>query len=100
MHRRGWLHRDVKPDNVMVTEDGAAKLLDLGLARSVTAPVEPEPFAAGTPGYMSPEASCCTGGRRARRGTARRRGSSRCAAALASEKAFERDVWMTSVEWR
>jgi serine/threonine-protein kinase len=58
VHRRGLLHRDLKPGNVMVESHGRARLIDLGLARSrsrpPSAPLE-EGTTVGTVEYLSPE---------------------------------------------
>jgi eukaryotic-like serine/threonine-protein kinase len=53
-HHEGYIHRDVKPGNIMLREDGNVLLSDFGIARateSATATMGP----AGTPAYMSPE---------------------------------------------
>ena len=57
-HARGFIHRDVKPRNIMMTLSGVAKLADLGLARMTNdrALAEAEAGRAyGTPFYISPE---------------------------------------------
>jgi len=53
-HAGGILHRDVKPENIMVRADGLVKLLDFGLARRL-AQDQGGGAVAGTPRYMSPE---------------------------------------------
>jgi serine/threonine-protein kinase len=57
-HARGFIHRDVKPKNIMLTRDGLVKLADMGLAREVTdyeAANAEAGRAYGTPYYISPE---------------------------------------------
>ncbi len=66
-HQQGIMHRDLKPDNVMVNKDGRVKVLDFGLAKlretpglagddaAATATVTAEGRIVGTVSYMSPE---------------------------------------------
>jgi eukaryotic-like serine/threonine-protein kinase len=56
-HSRGIVHRDIKPSNVILTARGVAKIVDFGLARSVSATIGTQSRGAttGTIGYMSPE---------------------------------------------
>jgi len=57
LHGRDVVHRDIKPDNVVIAPDGGAHLVDFGAARRlhVAGKLDPEPTVVGTPGYMAPE---------------------------------------------
>jgi len=54
-HQRGVIHRDVKPGNIMVTEENHAKLADFGVAKFDVSNLTIPGQLFGTPAYMSPE---------------------------------------------
>jgi hypothetical protein len=54
-HERDVIHRDIKPQNVMVTSDGTAKILDFGVAGIVSQRITSTGVSVGTPAYMAPE---------------------------------------------
>jgi serine/threonine protein kinase len=55
-HAAGTMHRDVKPGNVLVRDDGLAKISDFGIARNAGDPALTQSgFLTGTPSYFSPE---------------------------------------------
>ena len=58
-HSKGYIHRDVKPDNIMFREDNSAVLTDFGIARPIetTTDITSQGLVIGTPAFMSPEQS-------------------------------------------
>ena len=54
IHARGFVHRDIKPHNVMLEADGRCVILDFGILRELGADTSTA-FAVGTPAYIAPE---------------------------------------------
>ena len=61
MNASGWVHRDVKPDNILVNSAGEVRIIDFALAQKIETPsffsklFRRKPHVAGTRSYMSPE---------------------------------------------
>lgn len=61
-HNKGYIHRDIKPDNILFREDNSAVLTDFGIAQPLAHDTRPnqqmlDKIVVGTPAYMSPEQS-------------------------------------------
>lgn len=54
-HQRGYIHRDIKPGNIMVSQRGEVKIMDFGIVRRIDSELTKTGAFLGTPSYMSPE---------------------------------------------
>ena len=55
LHQIGLVHRDVTPNNIIITSGGNAKIIDFGITRSFQANKSADTMIMGTPGYAAPE---------------------------------------------
>src|SRR5690606_886277 len=54
-HRKGVVHRDIKPNNILMTADGDVRIVDFGIAQNPVAELTPMSGMVGSPSYMAPE---------------------------------------------
>ncbi|MDP2874611.1 MAG: serine/threonine-protein kinase [Holophaga sp.] len=54
-HRHAIIHRDIKPDNILVSEDGRIKLMDFGIAKTMAPRLTSQGEFLGSPAYSAPE---------------------------------------------
>ena len=68
-HRNGVVHRDVKPGNLLRSDDGVVKLADFGIAKAISdeSAITQVGSVLGTAAYLAPEQAARRGGRPARR---------------------------------
>jgi serine/threonine protein kinase len=55
VHDRGFMHLDIKPENVLLTRNGSLRLIDFDLAQPIPNPARKLDKLSGTPAYMAPE---------------------------------------------
>lgn len=55
LHNQGLVHRDVNPNNILITTDGNAIIIDYGIVRSFSQSKSVDTVILGTPGYAAPE---------------------------------------------
>lgn len=55
LHKRHHIHRDIKPDNILLNTFGTTKLTDFGISKHLEATIDMAKTFVGTPNYMSPE---------------------------------------------
>lgn len=55
LHRRGLVHRDINPNNIIISSDNVVKIIDFGIVRSFTQEKNRDTVILGTPGYAAPE---------------------------------------------
>ncbi|MGM9680009.1 MAG: serine/threonine protein kinase [Eubacteriales bacterium] len=55
LHKNGLVHRDINPNNILITSDGNARIIDFGIVRSFEQKKAADTVILGTPGYAAPE---------------------------------------------